>query len=126
MCRLRNGKSEMELCQKKKTRGNLHKGKEKAEHTGRSSAMTEVESTQAGDVDVAAPLRHVKRKRWRMPSRLMVGRNGFANSVRSLMCGRGGVGKEDRKSESQEAEIKEFRAQLEHCRKQSGEAAQGV
>ena len=32
-----------------------------------------------------------QRKCWRIPSRLMVGRNGFANSVRGQMCGRGGV-----------------------------------
>ena len=100
------------------------------------------------------------RKCWRMPSRLMVGRNRFANSVRSQMCGRCGLaadaaqtsrqgcgestrqavaartgawptgtstssGEEDRKSKSQEAEIKELRALIEHHRKQSGGKAQG-
>ena len=87
------------------------------------------------------------RKCWRMPSRLMAGRNGFPNSVRSHMCGRGGVegdagraagkvpagsgskdwrmvngsvtsnGEENRNSKSQEAEIEELRAPIEHYRK---------
>ena len=32
-----------------------------------------------------------RKESWRMPSRLMVGRSGCANSARSRMCGRGGV-----------------------------------
>ena len=40
MSKLRNGKSEMKSCQKKKKFGKSCERKEKAEHTGESSAMT--------------------------------------------------------------------------------------
>ena len=88
------------------------------------------------------------KKVWQAPSRLMEGRNGYVNSVPNIMCGRGGVAgaatttywqavaartgegsmglsssseEEDKKYKSQEAEIKELRAQVERFRRQRGD-----